>query len=707
MSAAQDVDPALLERALRDLANLSNLAEGWIGSAPHEVADGLADTLQAIFQPELIFLSLNGHAEEDPFRLLRVGGQSIAGQRTAQLQQQVEAVAAGDERLGAVPHPIRAGTLQLQVQPVGRGGAGGCIALGDTRAALPAELQSLLLTAIAKQAAVWSRQARLVADRQDVEQHLGRVNALGGVFGAERDLEHLLQAVTDVSTELIGAEYGAFFYNVVSEQGERSTLYSLAGPPNSAFAQFAMPRNTPVFGPTFSGTHVVRSDNITADPRYGQLAPYHGLPPEHVPVTSYLAVPVISGSGAVFGGLFFGHAQAGQFTPYHERLIVGLSGQVAIAIDNARLYQALAQARHQLEARFELRTAELLQSEARFHLLIDAVQDYAIYMLDPEGRVASWNAGAARIKGYAPDEIIGQHFSRFYTPADAAAGQPARNLALAQERGHFEAEGWRVRKDGSRFWANVVITPVYAPTGELVGYAKVTRDLTDRVRMENDLRQSREQLRELSHHIDRARENERSVIAREIHDELGGTLTGLKMDLKRLKHHIDSAGQPKLDEYAKAIDAAVQSVRRISQELRPAVLDDFGLLAALEWQLREFERRSGIVCGWDCKLGKVAVPDAATISVFRVFQESLTNIARHANATEVHVTCGLVDQQLLLNIEDNGVGIEPDRVRGTGSLGLVGMRERVSQHGGTVTIRGQPGKGTTVEVLLPLQSSPN
>src|SRR4051794_6338526 len=118
--------------------------------------------------------------------------------------------------------------------------------------------------------------------------------------------------------------------------------------------------------------------------------------------------------------------------------------------------------------------------DGRYRLLVDAITDYAIYMLDPGGYVSSWNAGAQRFKGYEPAEIIGQHFSRFYTEEDRAAGVPARALRTAAEEGRFEAEGWRVRKDGTPFWAHVLIDPIRTPAGELVGYAKITRDLTER-----------------------------------------------------------------------------------------------------------------------------------------------------------------------------------------------------------------------------------
>lgn len=189
-----------------------------------------------------------------------------------------------------------------------------------------------------------------IAELREEARTLEVLNRTGTALAAELSLERLVQTVTDAAVDLTKAQFGAFFYNAIDENGEPYTLDSLSGAPREAFANFPMPRNTPMFEPTFRGEGPVRSDDILADPRYGQNPPYGGMPSGHLPVRSYLAIPVVSRSGEVIGGLFFGHSEPGVFTQREERIVSGIAAQAAIAIDNAQLYQAsqreLAARRH-------------------------------------------------------------------------------------------------------------------------------------------------------------------------------------------------------------------------------------------------------------------------------------------------------------------------------------------------------------------------
>jgi PAS domain S-box-containing protein len=187
---------------------------------------------------------------------------------------------------------------------------------------------------------VEEERARLLALAEQNAMITNTLNDVGAAVASALDREAVVQKVTDAATQLTGAKFGAFFYNVIDEGGESYTLYTISGVPRDAFAKFPMPRNTAVFDPTFRGTDIVRSDDITKDPRYGHNAPHFGMPAGHLPVRSYLAVPVKTPSGAPLGGLFFGHPEAGRFTADHERIVVGIASWASVALENARLYLA-------------------------------------------------------------------------------------------------------------------------------------------------------------------------------------------------------------------------------------------------------------------------------------------------------------------------------------------------------------------------------
>lgn len=223
---------------------------------------------------------------------------------------------------------------------------------------------------------VWT--FRDITERRRVEQTLRDetrvlelLNETGTKIAAELDLRTLLQSVTDAATQVSGAKFGAFFYNIVDERGEAFSLQTLSGAPREAFEKLGMPRNTPILARTFRGEGIVRSDDVTQDPLYGQMSPHHGMPQGHLPVRSYLAVPVVSRSGAVIGGLFFGHPEPARFSQRAERLALGIASQAAVAIDNARLYEdvkRLAEEREDLldaerAAREDLQRASFLKDD--------------------------------------------------------------------------------------------------------------------------------------------------------------------------------------------------------------------------------------------------------------------------------------------------------------------------------------------------------
>jgi signal transduction histidine kinase len=213
---------------------------------------------------------------------------------------------------------------------------------------------------------------------------------------AERDdLQDIVQVVTDESTAVLGAEFGAFFYNVIDRDGESYSLYTISGVPRSRFEKFPMPRNSDVFRPTFEGSGPVRMDDVTVDPRFGHNEPYYGMPAGHLPVRSYLAASVFSPKGDVVGGLFFGHAQAGVFTEEHERIAEGIAVHAGLAIQKARLLEAERWARAEAEARADAAIA------------LEFVED-GVVMVDQQGIVRLWNRAAESITGLRSQNVLGR-----------------------------------------------------------------------------------------------------------------------------------------------------------------------------------------------------------------------------------------------------------------------------------------------------------
>jgi signal transduction histidine kinase len=239
---------------------------------------------------------------------------------------------------------------------------------------------------------------------------------------------------------------------------------------------------------------------------------------------------------------------------------------------------------------------------------------------------------------------------------------------------------------------------------------RVLRYAIERHRGERRLRQSTEQLRALTGHLETVREEERTRIARELHDELGQMLTGLKMDVSWVSKRLGDASQientsPLLEKtrsMTALIDRTIVAVRRLISELRPAVLDHLGLVAALEWQTEKFQQRTGIRCEFVCPLKKVTLSSAGTTALFRIVQEALTNVTRHAKATKVTIRLEQESDALRLAVEDNGKGITEQKVAGLSSFGLIGLRERVALLGGKMVLHGRPGQGTTLTAHIPL-----
>ena len=370
------------------------------------------------------------------------------------------------------------------------------------------------------------------------------------------------------------------------------------------------------------------------------------------------------------------------------------------------------------------------QDEELFRLFIESLRDYAIFFLDAEGRILTWTLGGEQLKGFRAGEILGKHFAVFFRREDIRQGKPQKLLEEAAAKGRVEDEGWRLRKDGSRFWAHVVIIALRDREGRLRGFGKVVSDTTIQKQAEGTLRNINEKLdqrvyertrqlvqtnrelqsslgklRALAARLQSVREDERTSVAREIHDELGQALTAMKMDLVWMMQRLAGAEKPmraKAHDMLKLIDGTILSVRRIASTLRPGMLDDLGLSAAIQWQAQEFQARTGIECKLAMPVENVELDSGRSTAVFRIFQETLTNVARHAAATRVVVKLKITGNELILEVVDNGRGFETGAIATVKSMGLLGMRERALLLGGGFEIRSGPGQGTVVTVRVPL-----
>ena len=356
------------------------------------------------------------------------------------------------------------------------------------------------------------------------------------------------------------------------------------------------------------------------------------------------------------------------------------------------------------------------QGSDLFALLVQSIRDYAIFVLDPEGHVLTWNAGAKAIKGYNKEEIVGKHFSIFYPPEAVQSGWPTRELALAEKAGRFADEGWRVRKDGTLFWASVIITALRNPSGSLSGFAKITRDLTERRRIEERFQALNKELRcrvqqldesqrlvelhtfelqKLSARLLHVQDEERRRIARDLHDDIGQRLSALKMLM-------DLEANPKALEM---IDATISAVRSLSYLLHPPLLDETGLLSALHWLVDGMAERSGIHISLDLKPEIFPrLPQDAETAIFRIVQESLMNVYRHSDSESARVEVESQLDWVVIRVRDYGKGLHlhPPGISETPVLGvgIAGMRERLRYLGGELTIsRVEPG--TFVEAKIP------
>jgi len=348
---------------------------------------------------------------------------------------------------------------------------------------------------------------------------------------------------------------------------------------------------------------------------------------------------------------------------------------------------------------------EVIQRQAD---IINQIQETVI-SVDLDGYVMSWNQGAVQLLGYPVEEALGKHISFVY-PVEDREFLEREVIGAVKAKGTHQVEVRRRTKSGEMRFAQLSLTLLRDDTDSPIGIIGYSMDITDRKRMEEALINSRNQLEALAVRLELVREEERTRIALEVHDVLGQALTALKLDVSWVSKRITESTEPaqfaavlaRLTSALELLDSTIQSVRDIATTLRPGVLDQLGLEAAVEWQAREFHNRTGISCETTIWPDRIVVGPEQSTALFRILQEILTNVARHAKATNVSIRLEQSDEHVSLQVRDNGRGITDVEQSGPKAFGLLGMRLRVQQQGGRLDIQGTSGTGTTVTVRIPL-----
>ncbi|MFC1539011.1 PAS domain S-box protein [Candidatus Latescibacterota bacterium] len=336
---------------------------------------------------------------------------------------------------------------------------------------------------------------------------------------------------------------------------------------------------------------------------------------------------------------------------------------------------------------------------------ISDMASYGSAISDFEGNLIYINETFSQMHGYMQKELINKNISILHNKEQMKNVKGLIKQLIHQ--GSFVAEEvWHKRKNGTVFPTLMTGTSIKDDKGKSIYLSATVIDITERKQDEVELKHSHKQLQALTEYLHKVREDERTLIAREIHDELGQALTALKIDFSWIERNIPKKNyslSEKIKSMNKIIDKAIKTTKEMSAKLRPSILDDLGLDSALAWYAKDFQNRTEIHCNIHADIKDLALDQSRSTTIFRIFQESLTNVARHANAKNVKVNVNMTKRNLVLRIEDDGKGIKEEQIKDSKSFGLIGMRERLELLKGELKIHSVKDKGTTVVAILPLE----
>lgn len=546
-----------------------------------------------------------------------------------------------------------------------------------------------------------------------LQRNLELVVKTGLLLAQNLDLQTLIQAATDAGLQLCGAQFGAFFYNVIDKAGESYMLYTLSGVDRSRFEQFPMPRNTAVFGPTFDGVGVVRSGNITKDPRYGHNAPYHGMPAGHLPVCSYLAVPVKSKTGEVLGGLFYGHEKTDVFEQESEDLVATIAAQAAIAMESFRLRDQLTRKVEELE-QAKRQQHENARRMSEVAAIVESSDD-AIISKDLTGQIVSWNEAATRIFGYSREEIVGSSILRL-VPEDLHGEEPMiiGKIKSGERIDHFETI--RVTKTGQRLEVSLSISPVRDASGTIVGASKILRDITGKKRTEALLLQAEKMA---------AAGRMAATIAHEVNNPLEA-VTNL-IYLARLNAH----DPMQVETFLGAAESEVARVSHIAKQTLGFYRENASAVSA---SLSELVAHAVQIYRPKCEAGGIAVEENLCSTrqivmrkgeIMQVISNLIANaIYAMPSGGTLSVSVKDVDRAdasgVQLTVRDDGTGIAAEQLPrifdaffttrsaiGTG-IGLFVAKQFVEGHAGKIRVDSSTdpeSHGTAMSIFLPLKAN--
>jgi signal transduction histidine kinase len=532
----------------------------------------------------------------------------------------------------------------------------------------------------------------------------------GIALSSELSLDALLQQLVETAAELTGSRYAAL--GVIDQTGTALERFLTTGIDADTHAAIGdLPKGRGILGALIREATTLRLTDLADDPRSV------GFPAHHPPMHTFLGVPILL-RGVAYGNLYLTEKDGGEFTEEDEELIQLLATQAAVAIENTRLYETSTRWMRHLESLNEI--GDALASELELEPLLGLVgrrlrslvqARLVLIALPDQGNPDALRVAAADGEGSDAYGLVGTELA-LGTSKTGRVMQRGRSERVDSVLDDPEIDQQAARRIGARSALYVPLVVESRPIGVVVVHDKLGPSPAfndEDVRLTESLAVRAATAVELSQRVSRdavrrvveAQENERARLARELHDETGQALTSIILGLKNLDDRVEGDdGRAAVAELRELVVSTLHDVRRLAVELRPAALDDFGLEPAIERLLDTVREQSGLTIDLQSELGEARLPTDTETTLYRIVQEALTNVVKHAEAGRVTVLMTYSDAVVRLVVQDDGRGFDTDRIR-DGGVGLLGMRERVALVGGRLTVESTEGAGTMLSVEVP------